>query len=117
MAGSSTLNCLELGVAEQVPNYRYKKFLGDEEWMERLMVDVFQKSYAQPPEKIWLDLDVTDDEIHGHQERRIDTRILFRGYSVSQRIIMSPVWIIRAEITDRSCKCIRHKIGNIAPSQ
>ena len=85
--------------------------------MKRLMVDVFEESYAQPPEKIWLGLDVTDNEIHAHQERRIGIRILFRGCSVPQRIIVSPVWIIRAEITDRSCKCIRHKIGNIAPSQ
>ena len=68
---------LELGVAEQAPNHHCKKILGDEEWMKRLMVDVFQESHAQSPEKIWLGLDVTDDEIHAHQERRIGIRILF----------------------------------------
>ena len=47
--------------------------------MKRLMVDVYQESCAQPPEEIRLDLDATYDEIHGHQQRRIDIMILLRA--------------------------------------
>ena len=38
-------------------------------------MDVFVESYAEPPEEIWLDLDATDDPLHGRQEGRF-----FHGY-------------------------------------
>src|SRR5215204_5934599 len=38
-------------------------------------VDLFLEAHARPPEQIILDLDATDDPIHGHQEGRF-----FHGY-------------------------------------
>ena len=43
--------------------------------MDRLLVDAFVESYAKPPKEIWLDLDATDDPVHGRQEGRF-----FHGY-------------------------------------
>jgi hypothetical protein len=71
-AGKSTLNRLELSRA--MPT-RYHKIAHNAEAIEHLLVDLFMESYKHPPEEIILDLDATDDPIHGHQEGRF-----FHGY-------------------------------------
>ena len=43
--------------------------------IERLFVDVFLEAHRRAPEQITLDLDATDDPLHGHQEGRF-----FHGY-------------------------------------
>ena len=43
--------------------------------MKRLFVSLFLKSQATPQKRIILDLDATDDPIHGDQEGRF-----FHGY-------------------------------------
>jgi len=75
LASSSTLNRLELTPADADAKARYKKIVADPAGMDRLFVDCFLEAYAQPPEEIWLDLDATDDPIHGRQEGRF-----FHGY-------------------------------------
>ena len=75
LAGSSTLNRLELSTAEDAPADRYKKIAADPAALDRLLVDVFLESQRKPPREIWLDLDATDDPLHGHQEGRF-----FHGY-------------------------------------
>ena len=75
LAGSSTLNRLELGTAEGAATDRYKRIAADPEAMDRLLVEVFLESYARPPREIILDLDATDDPLHGRQEGRF-----FHGY-------------------------------------
>jgi hypothetical protein len=75
LAGSSTLNRLELSTAELAPGDRYKKIAADSDALDRLLVDLFVESHEQPPREIWLDLDATDDPLHGHQEGRF-----FHGY-------------------------------------
>lgn len=71
-AGKSTLNRLEL--SRTAPT-RYHKIAHDGSAIEHLLVDLFQESHKQAPEEIILDLDATDDPIHGHQEGRF-----FHGY-------------------------------------
>jgi hypothetical protein len=73
LAGKSTLNRLEH--APKTDDDRYRKLSVDEGAMKRLFVSVFLKSRATPPERIILDLDATDDPIHGGQEGRF-----FHGY-------------------------------------
>ncbi len=34
--------------------------------MEKLLVDIFLQSYKKPPRQIILDMDVTDDQVHGN---------------------------------------------------
>ena len=73
LAGKSTLNRLEH--APKTDDDRYRKLSVDEGAMKRLFVSLFLKSHATPPERIILDLDATDDPIHGEQEGRF-----FHGY-------------------------------------
>jgi hypothetical protein len=67
LAGKSTLNRLELSRAE--PS-RYHKIGHDAAAIEGLFVDLFIEAHAAPPAQIILDLDATDDPLHGHQEGR-----------------------------------------------
>lgn len=75
LAGSSTLNRLELGTPEQAAGHRYQKIVADPEGLDRLLVDVFLESHPGTPSVLWLDLDATDDPLHGEQEGRF-----FHGY-------------------------------------
>ena len=72
VAGKSTLNRLELSRPDPT---RYHKISHDPPAIERQFVDLFLEAHAKPPEQIVLDLDATDDPIHGHQEGRF-----FHGY-------------------------------------
>ena len=75
LAGSSTLNRLELGEPQSGAEHRYKKIVAHCEALDALLVDVFIEAHQEPPEEIVLDLDATDDPLHGHQEGRF-----FHGY-------------------------------------
>ena len=72
LAGKSTLNRLEHAPSE--PS-RYHKIGHDGAAIERLFVDFFLEAHQTPPGQIVLDLDATDDPLHGHQEGRF-----FHGY-------------------------------------
>jgi hypothetical protein len=72
LAGKSTLNRLEHAPAG--PD-RYRKIGHDGAAIERLLVDLFLDAHGRPPKRIVLDLDATDDPLHGHQEGRF-----FHGY-------------------------------------
>ena len=72
LAGKSTLNRLELSQAAPT---RYRKIAADTDAIEALFVDQFLDANAKPPGQITLDLDATDDPLHGHQEGRF-----FHGY-------------------------------------
>jgi Transposase DDE domain group 1 len=67
LAGKSTLNRLEHAPAG--PS-RYHKIGHDPAAIERLFVDLFLEAHKTPPKEIVLDLDATDDPLHGHQEGR-----------------------------------------------
>ena len=75
LAGKSTLNRLELTATAVGPTERYKKITVDHDAIDRLFVDLFVQSHATPPTEIILDLDATDDPVHGAQEGRF-----FHGY-------------------------------------
>ncbi|HEX5045809.1 MAG TPA: IS1380 family transposase [Gammaproteobacteria bacterium] len=73
LAGKSTLNRLELHPQEGVD--RYHKIRPMAEAIERLFVDLFIEAQEEAPKEVVLDLDATDDPLHGHQEGRF-----FHGY-------------------------------------
>ena len=75
LAGSSTLNRLELSEPARAAGNRYKRIAADPQAMDKLLVDLFIESHKKAPREIWLDLDATDDPLHGHQEGRF-----FHGY-------------------------------------
>jgi hypothetical protein len=73
LAGKSTLNRLELHPAGGVD--RYHKIAPRSEAIERLWTELFMDAHRAPPVQIVLDLDATDDPLHGQQEGRF-----FHGY-------------------------------------
>jgi hypothetical protein len=75
LAGKSTLNRWERTPADATTASRYQKIVYDGEAIERLFVDAFILAHETAPEEIVLDLDATDDPVHGQQEGRF-----FHGY-------------------------------------
>jgi hypothetical protein len=72
VAGKSTLNRLELSKLEPT---RYHKISHNPAAIRNLLVDVFLEAHERAPKQVILDLDATDDPLHGEQEGRF-----FHGY-------------------------------------
>lgn len=75
LAGRNTLNRLELTPAGADASSRYKKIVARHADLEQFFVDMFLQMQPQPPAEIVLDLDATDDPLHGNQLGRF-----FHGY-------------------------------------
>jgi hypothetical protein len=75
LASPSTLNRLELTPADATAEARYRKVVYDAQAIERFFVDAFLDAHPRPLREVVLDLDATDDPIHGTQEGRF-----FHGY-------------------------------------
>jgi len=75
LAGKSTLNRLELTPVGADGDSRYKKITANTHQIENLFVELFLQAHRDPPEQIVLDLDATDDPVHGQQLGRF-----FHGY-------------------------------------
>ena len=73
LAGKSTLNRLEH--AGKIGLERHHKLDHDGQAIERLLVDLFLEAHEEPPLRIVLDLDASDDPLYGEQEGRH-----FHGY-------------------------------------
>ena len=99
LAGKSTLNRLEH--APLVPS-RYHKVEHDPVAIEGLFVDLFLEAYKTPPGEIILDLDATDDPLHGHQEGRF-----FHGYGACPPAAQGPTGGTATVI----CRCMCSAAG------
>jgi len=105
LAGKSTLNRLEL-TPEGNGEGRYKKIVYNGEAIDRFFVNVFVQAYPTAPKRIVLDLDTTDDEIHGGQEGRF-----FHGYYGSYCYL--PLYIFSGE----HLLCARLRQSNAGPAE
>ena len=75
LAGTSTLNRLEHAPAGGEPG-RYHRIDHDPDALQAVLVESFIDSWeGKPPSRLVLDIDSTDDEVHGRQEGRF-----FHGY-------------------------------------
>lgn len=90
LAGKSTLNRLELSPARATKRSPYKKITLDETLVDNLFVDIFLESDPSGPQQIILDVDATDDPLHGNQEGRF-----FHGYY--QNYCYLPLYIFCGE--------------------
>jgi hypothetical protein len=107
MAGKSTLNRLELTSARPTEaEKRYKKIIMKEDEIDRLFVEVFLQAHAEAPEEIILDVDATDDPLHGNQEGRF-----FHGYYMNYCYL--PLYIFCGEFL----LCARLRPSNIDASE
>jgi hypothetical protein len=104
-AGKSTLNRLELTPAQADAKSRYKKIVYEAEAMDRLLVDLLLESQDEPPQRIVLDLDATDDPVHGNQQGRF-----FHGYY--REYCYLPLYILCGEFV----LCARLRSSNIDAS-
>jgi len=75
LAGKSTLNRLETFGVGRPENQKYKRIDYREQAVQELILDGFLDSHRRAPARIVLDVDATDDPLHGHQEGRF-----FHGY-------------------------------------
>lgn len=75
LAGKSTLNRLELTPVGADEDSRYKKIVAHLGQIENGLIDAYLLQQPTRPVRIVLDLDSTDDPLHGHQLGRF-----FHGY-------------------------------------
>jgi len=75
LASPSTLERMELSLANVGPNERYRKVEYVQSKIDEFLVEHFLDAHPEAPELIVLDLDATDDPLHGKQEGRF-----FHGY-------------------------------------
>jgi hypothetical protein len=75
LAGKSTLNRLELSNEGDLSKQRYKKIAFDFNKIENYFIEKFLTTYPSAPREIIIDVDATDDSIHGNQEGKY-----FHGY-------------------------------------
>lgn len=73
LAGKSTLNRLEL--ASERADARYKKIVANADQIQELLLELGVQALPRDRKAIVLDLDATDDPLHGAQEGRF-----FHGY-------------------------------------
>jgi hypothetical protein len=105
LAGKSTLNRLEL-TPEGSGEDRYKRIVYDAAAIDRFFVKAFIQAHTAAPKRIVLDLDTTDDAIHGGQEGRF-----FHGYYGSYCYL--PLYIFCGEFL----LCARLRRSNIGPAE
>ncbi len=75
LAGSGTLNRLEPGTPDAAAEDRYRRTVADTSAIDGLMLDLFPEAHTGAPEETVLDMDATDDGLHGNREGRF-----FHGY-------------------------------------
>ncbi len=106
LAGKSTLNRLEWGVLDEASEDRYRRIAVSPEAVDRFFVEVFLDAHDEPPRRIVLDVDATDDPLHGAQEGRF-----FHGYYGCYCYL--PLYIF----CGRHLLCARLRRSNIDASQ
>ena len=100
VAGKSTLNRLEL--SREIAT-RYKKISHDGAAIEALFVDLFLEAHDRAPKEIVLDLDATDDPLHGHQEGRF-----FHGYYDGYKL-SAAVCVLRPASLGGQAQALEHR--------
>ena len=75
LAAPATIHRLELSHPELAAGDRYCRISLEPEAVDELLIDLFLEAHDEPPAEVVLDLDATDDPIHGKQQGRF-----FHGY-------------------------------------
>lgn len=101
LAGKSTLNRLEHGrVAEPM---RYQRSITTRVALEASLVDLFLEVHDKPPAEIVLDLDATDDPLHGRQEGRF-----FHGY-YNCFLLPAALYLLRPPPAGAKAQAFQHR--------
>lgn len=99
LAGKSTLNRLEHCPedVEQGADNRYHKIGHSSLEIESLFVKIFLESYSKEPRQLILDLDVTDDLVHGDQEQ-VFFNTYYAGYCYAPLYIFCGKHLLAAKL-------------------
>lgn len=97
LAGKSTLNRMELTRADASPAERYKKILALEESIADYFIQEWVRSLPGATKQVILDLDATNDPLHGQQEGRF-FQGLYREYCYLPLYIFCGHWPIVAKL-------------------
>ena len=97
LAGKSTLNRMELTRADASRAERYKKILALEEPMADYFIQEWVRSLPRATEQVILDLDATNDPLHGQQEGRF-FQGLYQEYCYLPLYIFCAHWPIVAKL-------------------
>ena len=99
LAGKSTLNRLEHCPedVDQGADSRYHKIGHSSSEIESLFVNIFLESYSKEPRQIILDLDVTDDLVHGNQEQ-VFFNTYYGGYCYAPLYIFCGKHLLAAKL-------------------
>jgi Transposase DDE domain group 1 len=128
LAGKSTLNRLEHCPenVEQGADSRYHRIGHSPSEIESVFVKIFLESYSKAPRQIILDLDVTDDLVHGNQEQ-VFFNTYYGGYCYAPLYIFCGKHLLAAKLRpsnvdpaagaleelQRVIKQIRQQWGNV----
>jgi Transposase DDE domain group 1 len=104
LAGACTLNRLELTPDHADERSRYKKVVADFEAMDELLLSLFIESHTTAPQQLILDVDATDDPLHGQQQGRY-----FHGYYGQYCYL--PLYIVCGE----QVLCARLRTADVDP--
>lgn len=113
LAGKSTLNRLELHTGEAARDGVYKKIEVHEDRVDAFFVDVFLQAHRSIPRRVWLDLDATDDRIHGHQEGRF-YHGYYRDYCYLPLYIFSGDFLLLAKLRSSNIDASAGSVEHVA---
>lgn len=113
-AGKSTLNRLELTPAEADQKARYNKIALDFAAVDRTLVDLYIQRRPRPPRQIVLDLDATDDPLHGRQEGRF-FHAYYGGYCYLPLYIFAGEQLLCARLREANQDAAAGALEEIAP--
>lgn len=97
LAGKSTLNRMELTPADANQEERYKKIVASEDGLGDYFIQEWVRSLRQDTKEVLLDLDATNDPLHGQQEGRF-FQGLYREYCYLPLYIFCGHWPIVAKL-------------------
>lgn len=110
LAGKSTFSRLEGGSTQDAGTARYKRIVADPAAIDAFLVEEFVQATPQAPPTIILDLDTTDDPVHGQQEGRF-FHAFYGGYSLlalyifsGEHLLLSTLLPGDADPRTRSCR-------------
>ena len=111
LAGKSTLNRLEH--AGKIGSDRHHKLDHDGGAIEKLFVDFFLEAHREPPIRIVLDLDATDDPVYGEQEGR-HFHGYYDGYCYLPLYIFCGRHLLAAKLRTSSVDAADGSVGEVA---
>lgn len=106
LAGSATLNRMELGTDEGGPEQRYKRIEPKPTKIEELLVEywleMLERRYHDGPRCLVLDADASDIQLHGGQEGR-HYHTYYDGYCYLPLYVFQGDWLLSAFLRSSDC--------------